>query len=86
MSTTVHIPPALLSRVDARARARGVSRNRLIIESLEATLGERTDWPPELVNLLAEPLDAQAASALDGSMREVARRRKSRRAAPSFDR
>lgn len=33
MPTTVHIPEALLKSVDRRARALGVSRNRLIVRS-----------------------------------------------------
>ena len=86
MSTTVHIPPVLLSRVDARARARGMSRNRLIIEALERNLDARADWSPELVNMLADRPDPKTTSAFDGSMREVARQRRSRRRAPELGR
>ena len=86
MSTTVHIPARLLSRVDARARARGISRNRLIVEALEGSLGARTSWPPELVSMLGQPLDARAASELAASLKAVRARRTRRRKAPSFDR
>jgi len=86
MSTTVHIPAALLSRVDARARARGVSRNRLIVEALETSLGVLAEWPPELVAMLTAAPDQKAASELDDSLREVARQRRNRRRAPSFER
>lgn len=45
-STTVHIPDDMLDRVDSIARRRGVSRNRIVIESLERTISEDAGvWP-----------------------------------------
>ena len=38
MATTVHIPDQLLKSVDRRAKALGISRNRLVVRALEATL------------------------------------------------
>ena len=47
MPTTVHIPAALLKSVDRRARAPGVSRNRLIVRALEQAVTERARWAPD---------------------------------------
>jgi metal-responsive CopG/Arc/MetJ family transcriptional regulator len=41
MPTTVHIPPTLLKSVDRRAKALGVSRNRIIVRALEQAAKER---------------------------------------------
>ena len=69
MPTTVHIPAALLARVDARAKSLRVSRNRLIISALESSVGPGGAWPPELVALLqarpAETLVATSKKMLD---------------------
>ncbi len=40
-SVTVEIQATLLKRVDALARKRGISRGRLVAESLETMLGKR---------------------------------------------
>ncbi len=84
MPTTVHIPPPLLARVDARAMALGVSRNRLITAAIEASLGPTADWAPELVRMMKEPLDQQAADALDESLAVVRSRRVNRRRGPKL--
>jgi predicted transcriptional regulator len=78
-TTTVHLPADLLQRLDARAAARGVSRNRVIREALEASLGLGDAWPPELVAMLSQPLEAETADALDASLAVVRSRRKNRR-------
>ena len=49
MPTTVHVPAALLKSVDRRAKALGVSRNRLIIRALEQALSQRSGWAPEFL-------------------------------------
>ncbi len=49
MPTTVHIPPTLLKSVDRRAKALGVSRNRLIVRALEQAINERVRWAPEFL-------------------------------------
>ncbi len=84
MPTTVHIPALLLKRVDQRAKALGVSRNRLIIQAVEAKLGTRRAWPPELIASLGQPLDAETARALDGSLSAVRKRRSNRKRFPKF--
>ena len=52
MPTTVHIPEALLKSVDRRAKALGVSRNRLIVKALEQAVSERVTWAPEFLERL----------------------------------
>jgi metal-responsive CopG/Arc/MetJ family transcriptional regulator len=42
MPITVHIPAALLKSVDRRAKALGVSRNRLIVRALEQAVSVRS--------------------------------------------
>jgi hypothetical protein len=84
MPTTVHIPAPLLRRIDSRAKSLGVSRNRLIVQAIEDSLESSSAWPPELVRLLQEPLDAATAQTLERSVGEVRRRRTSRRGPPEL--
>lgn len=47
-TTTVHIPKAILDRVDLIAKRRGVSRNRVVLDSLEAEIARDSGaWPEE---------------------------------------
>jgi hypothetical protein len=71
-----------LARLDARAKALGVSRNRLITVAIEASLSSAAEWPPELVRMLGQPLDASSADLLGDSLSHVRRARKNRRRAP----
>jgi predicted transcriptional regulator len=84
MPTTVHIPAPLLRRIDSRAKSLGVSRNRLIVQAIEDSLESRRTWPPELVRLLQEPLDAETARTFEQSVGEARRRRTSRRRPPEL--
>jgi predicted transcriptional regulator len=77
IATTVHIPPALLKSVDRRARALGVSRNRLIIRALEEAVTERTRWTPEFLARLRE-VDADTSAAIDDLLSAVKRARRSK--------
>jgi predicted transcriptional regulator len=80
--TTVHIPEALLQRVDARAKALGTSRNRVVLAALEHELGSRTRWPPELVAMLAEPPPEEVTLASRELERVIDEGRGSRKKAP----
>ena len=71
MPTTIHIPAPLLERVDTRAKALGISRNRLIQEALEEKVGARDVWSPELVQMLANPMSADAGKVLEDSLAVV---------------
>lgn len=45
-STTIHFPPETLERLDAVAKRRGISRNRLVIEACERAVSEDAGkWP-----------------------------------------
>lgn len=84
MATTIHIPPPLLARVDACAKALGVSRNRLILDALESTLETKREWAPELVRILRAPLSSGAADELSESLAHVRRNRVNRKRAPKL--
>jgi predicted transcriptional regulator len=77
MATTVHIPSALLKSVDRRARALGVSRNRLIVRALERAVSERTGWAPEFLERLRH-VDAETKEAVDELLADVRRARRSK--------
>ena len=47
-NTSVHLPPSLLAGLDRIAAERGISRNRLIVESCQRAVEERTCWPSGL--------------------------------------
>jgi metal-responsive CopG/Arc/MetJ family transcriptional regulator len=64
MPTTVHIPAPLLKSVDRRARALGVSRNRLIVRALEQAVSERSGWTPEFLERLRQ-VDRETCDAVD---------------------
>lgn len=78
MPTTVHIPDALLKSVDRRARALGVSRNRLIIRALEQVVGERSTWTPEFLERLRRVDDEDTVAAVDELVEAVAQARRSK--------
>ncbi len=82
MTTTIHVPAKLLDRIDSRAKALGVSRNRVILTALEASLAGREDWPPELIAMLTQPPDAKTADLFDATMRAALKRRSRPRRAP----
>lgn len=77
MPTTVHIPPALLKSVDRRAKALGVSRNRLIVRALERAVTERTGWAPEFLEKLRS-VDDETVAAVDDLLADVKQARRSK--------
>jgi hypothetical protein len=77
MPTTVHIPVALLKSVDRRAKALGMSRNRLIIRALERAVTERADWEPEFLERLRD-VDDDTVGAVDDLLQAVKQARRSK--------
>jgi hypothetical protein len=77
MPTTVHIPPALLKSVDRRAKALGVSRNRLIVRALEQAVTERSGWSPEFLEKL-RAVDPDTVEAVDDLLADVRQARRSK--------
>jgi hypothetical protein len=49
-NTSVHFPDGLLEEMDRLAAERGMSRNRLIVESCQKMVRTRCEWPPELLS------------------------------------
>ena len=79
MPTTVHVPPALLKSVDRRARALGLSRNKLIVRALERAVADRSTWDPEFLQRLRQ-VDPAVTEAVDELVEDVTSRRRSKRA------
>jgi metal-responsive CopG/Arc/MetJ family transcriptional regulator len=77
MPTTVHIPGALLKSVDCRARALGISRNRLIVRALEQAVSERSGWTPEFLERLRH-VDRDTSTDVDKLLTSVRRARRSK--------
>jgi hypothetical protein len=77
MPTTVHIPDALLKSVDRRAKALGVSRNRLIVRALEQAVSERSMWTPDFLEQLRR-IDKTTAEAVDDLLEAVKQARRSK--------
>ena len=77
MPTTVHIPVALLKSVDRRAKALGVSRNRLIVKALERAVSERVTWAPEFLERL-RTIDDDTVQAVDELLNNVKQARRSK--------
>ena len=47
-NTSVHFPESLLASLNRIAAERGISRNRVIVESCRRTAEERAHWPEGL--------------------------------------
>jgi hypothetical protein len=66
MPTSLHIPKALLSAVDRRARKLKMSRNRFVVRTLEQAVATDVAWSPGFFDALrtVEPEDAALVSEL----------------------
>ncbi len=78
MPTSVHIPRQLLEAVDRKARARGVSRNRLIVRALERELAPSAGWTPGFFDALSH-VSAEAARDVGALRDQIRRARRSKR-------
>ena len=78
MPTSVHIPRHLLEAVDRKARALGVSRNRLIVRALERELAPSAGWTPGFFEALSN-VSPETASAVDDMRSGVRKARRSKR-------
>jgi len=77
MPTTVHIPDPLLKSVDRRAKALGISRNRLVVRALEQAVSVRSSWAPEFLQQLRK-VDRDTSSAVDELLTAVTQARRSK--------
>jgi hypothetical protein len=64
MPTTVHIPVPLLKSVDRKAKALGISRNRLVISALEQAVSTQDGWSSEFLRKLRD-VDRDTSAAVD---------------------
>ncbi len=78
MPTSVHIPKALLTAVDQRARTLKISRNRLIVQALEHEVLSRCAWSPDFFSRLAQP-EAGVGAAVDEMSKIIQRHRRSKK-------
>ena len=77
MPTTVHIPDPLLKSVDRRAKALGISRNRLVVRALEQAVSVRSGWEPEFLQQLRH-VDRETSTAVDELLAAVTHSRRSK--------
>ena len=77
MATTVHIPDPLLKSVDRRAKALGISRNRLIVRALEQAVIMQEGWSPEFLQRLRQ-IDHETSAAVDELLVTVTQARRSK--------
>ena len=77
MPTTVHIPDPLLRSVDRRAKALGISRNRLVVRALEQAVSVRSGWAPEFLQRLRH-VDRETSAAVDELLIAVKQARRSK--------
>jgi hypothetical protein len=82
--TTIHVPPTLLKKIDIRAKALGISRNRFIIETLTEKLHSSTEWPEDFVRALKRPVSADIAAAAHEMLRQIESTRRSRKSPPKL--
>ena len=78
MATTVHIPDPLLKSVDRRAKALGISRNRLVVRALEQAVSVRSGWAPEFLQRLRN-VDRETSAAVDDLVIAVTQARRSKK-------
>ena len=84
MPTTIHVPPTLLKKIDVRAKALGVSRNRFIIETLTEKLQSSAEWPEDFVRVLKQPVRADVAATANDMLRQIESTRRSRKMPPKL--
>ena len=78
MPTTVHIPDPLLKSVNRRAKALGISRNRLVIRALQQAVNVRPAWASEFLEQL-RTVDRETGAAADELLAAVKQARRSKK-------
>lgn len=77
MPTSVHIPDKLLKQADRRAKALGISRNRLIVRALERELKDGADWSVGFFDRL-RGVDHETADAVADMLTAILHARRSK--------
>lgn len=70
-------PDPLLRSVDRRAKALGISRNRLVVRALEQAVRVRSEWAPEFLERLRR-VDPGTSAAAGELLNAVKRARRSK--------
>lgn len=83
-STSVHFPEGLLAELDRLAEERGVSRNRVIVDSCRQVLRARRQWPDGFFSNAHRTQDElrELEEGADAFARAIAAARRSRRQPP----
>jgi hypothetical protein len=81
MATSVHLPKALLSAVDKKARALKISRNALIVKALEREINEGREWPAGFLEKVGV-VGADLEDAVDDMVRTIRAARRSKKRPP----
>ncbi len=68
MSTTVHIPPKILTAIDRKSRELNISRNKYICMALEKETS--SDWPEDFKKKKLSP-DKKITEAVDEMMEAI---------------
>jgi hypothetical protein len=77
MVTLVHIPKPLLRAVDRRAGALNISRNRLIVQTLQREVAVAAKWPPGFFERLETR--APSVAAVDDMLLGIQAQRRSKK-------
>jgi len=77
MPTSVHIPAPLLKQAEKRAKALGISRNRLIVRALARELEQGGEWSQGFFERL-RAVDDDTAEGVDEMMAAIRRGRRSK--------
>jgi len=83
-NTSVHFPEGMLDELDRLAEERGVSRNRLIVDSCREVLRSRRQWPDGFFSNAGRTADElrELESGAEEFARSLAAARRRRRAPP----
>jgi Ribbon-helix-helix protein, copG family len=77
MPTSVHLPKSLLAALDRRAKYLRISRNRLIVETLERELQSVDEWSPGFFERL-EQTNGATKAAVDEMLEGIVKNRRSK--------
>lgn len=78
MPTSIHLPKHLLAALARKAKALGISRNRVIVQALERDLANASEWPPGFFDKFT-PLAPGDAKAIDEMIESIRAGRASRK-------
>ena len=83
-NTSVHFPEGMLDELDRLAEERGVSRNRVIVDSCRQMLRSRRQWPDGFFSNADRTADElrELEAGAEEFARALAAARRSRRAPP----